>query len=126
VRDHLFMRNEEPTESEARFFDALSAKVPHLQDWYHRDPDGALWMIVSYDVVDDQNRIRETLRCDFDGDRLKAGRSPGFLNWDDGVRANDAGIDLSAPGALDARVTTPESAAGTAVAWFRARIAAIA
>ena len=125
MRDHLVMRNEEPTDSEARFFEALSAKVPDVQDWYHRDSNGALWMIVSHDVVDGQNRIRETLRCDFDGDRLKAGSSPGFLNWDDGIRADDAGIDLRAPEALDARVTTPDSAAEMAAAWFRARIAAM-
>lgn len=72
------MRNEEPTDSEARFFEALSAKVPDVQDWYHRDSNGALWMIVSYDVVDGQNRRRETLRCDFDAGRLKAGSSPGL------------------------------------------------
>jgi hypothetical protein len=126
MRDHLVVRNEEPTESEARFFEALSAKVPNVQDWYHRDANGALWMIVSYDLVDEQNRVRATLRCDFDGDRLKAGSSPGFLNWDDGVRADDAGMDLSALEALDARVTTPGSAAEIAAAWFHARIAAIA
>lgn len=73
------MRSEDPTESEARFFEALSAKVPDVQDWYHRDADGALWMIVSYDVVDANNCVRETWRCDFDGNRLKAGSSPAFL-----------------------------------------------
>ena len=38
-----------------------------------------------------------TLRLDYDGCDLRGGWSPSDLNWDDGVRADDARIDTSAP-----------------------------
>jgi hypothetical protein len=46
------------------------------------------------DIVRDGVCIR-VLRLDFDGVEIKGGWSPACLNWDDGVRAGDAGIDTS-------------------------------
>jgi hypothetical protein len=41
------MRNGEATEDETLFFAELIERVPGLQNWYHEDPDGTAWMIVS-------------------------------------------------------------------------------
>lgn len=41
-------------------------RLPELHDWYHEDPDGRPWMIVSHDFVVDRS-IRATLRVDYDG-----------------------------------------------------------
>ncbi len=90
------MRKEDPTDAESAFFHRLALEICGAQDWYHRDPDGALWMIASVDVVSDEG-VTTTWRCDYDGRRLLAGRSPANLNWDDGVRATDAGISGSGP-----------------------------
>ncbi|MGC3955759.1 MAG: hypothetical protein QM804_16160 [Propionicimonas sp.] len=117
------MRNEEPTDDEEIFFDALEELVPGVQDWYHKDADGTLWMIASYDVPD-VGVIHTTLRCDYDGARLLGGRSPGLLNWDDGVRAEAAGVETSGDSGLDVAVEDPMAAAQLAAQWFRERIAA--
>lgn len=117
------MRNEDPTEAEEIFFDALEELVPGVRDWYHKDADGSLWMIASYDIPD-VGVIHTTLRCDYDGARLLGGRSPSFLNWDDGVRAEQAGVGSHEPDGLDAEVDDPLAAAQLAAEWFRERIAA--
>ena len=116
------MRDEDPTEDEVIFFDALEELVPGVRDWYHKDADGTLWMIASYDVPD-VGVIHTTLRCDYDGSRLLGGRSPGFLNRTDGVRAEPAGVDSSGDGGLEAEVDDPLVAAQLAAQWFRERIA---
>ncbi|MFI6210415.1 hypothetical protein ACIBCD_00345 [Nocardia brasiliensis] len=46
------MREQDPTPDEQRFFDALRAQVPEIDDWYHVDEDGRLWVIASLDFVD--------------------------------------------------------------------------
>lgn len=116
------MREEDPTAIEQRFFESLLARVPDVQDWYHRDADGALWVVASYDIVRG-TAIVATLRCDYDGERLLGGLSPGFLNWDDGVRADAAGVAFGGPSGLDAYCRDPEAAADLAATWFLERIA---
>jgi hypothetical protein len=65
----------EPTTAEQIFFDELSELVPGLHDWYHNDPDGTPWMIVSHDFVVDGG-IRDTLRMDYDGRIFAVGGAP--------------------------------------------------
>ena len=45
------MRDADPTPDETRFFQELSRRVPGLDEWYHADADGTLWMCVSFDFV---------------------------------------------------------------------------
>src|ERR671921_819775 len=115
----LPMRDEDPTAVETAFFTALAVHLPQVQDWYHRDADGLLWMTASVDDVRN-GRMLATWRCDYDGHRLLGGASPAFLNWDDGVRALDAGVVVAGPEGLDAIETDPNRAAETAASWFRA------
>lgn len=116
------MREEEPTPNETAFVQAVRRRVPEVQDWYHHDADG-LWVIVSLDLPIDGVAILETWRCDFDGKTLHGGRSPGFLNWDDGVRADAANIDFKGPLGLNIRVDDLTVAANQAASWFIARMA---
>ena len=58
-----------------RFFQELSRRVPGLDEWYHADADGTLWMCVSFDFVT-SNVITATLRLDWDGHSLRGGWSP--------------------------------------------------
>ena len=46
--------------------------------------------------------IVKTARADFDGASAKGGWSPSCLDWDDGVRVLDAGIDVGGADGLDA------------------------
>lgn len=115
------VRDTDPSPEEFRFFEALSARVPDLQDWYHQDSDGSLWMCVSFDFIEGSS-IAATLRLDYDGHRLRGGWSPGFLNWDDGVRAEEAGVETSAPEGLAQDVESPEMAARLAALWFERMI----
>lgn len=115
------MRDEDPTQAETAFFELLKRRIEGVQDWYHRDADG-LWMIASLDLPLG-GPIEHTWRCDFDGKFLLAGRSAGFLNWDDGVRARAAEINVDGALGLNASVTDPVSAAEVAAEWFAARIA---
>jgi hypothetical protein len=110
-----------PTDAETRIFGALSSCVGQLQDWYHVDPDGSPWMMVSYDFVGDRG-IVGTLRCDWDGAQLLGGWSPAFLNWDAEVRAGAAGVTTTPPDGLQAAATEPETAAAIAAAWFAQHI----
>ena len=129
------MREFDPLDHEKRFFEAVSRRVDDLEDWYHADHDGTPWMIVSYDFLGEETvrkglfqRVKKrfivgTLRCDWDGARLLGGWSTAYLNWDDGVRAQDAHIDTSPPDGLEAEVTNPEEAASIAADWFEAHLA---
>jgi hypothetical protein len=117
------VRDEDPTADELTFFEALEELVPGVRDWYHKDQDGSLWMTASYDIPD-VGVIHATLRCDYDGRRLLGGRSPGFLNWDDGIRAEDAGVDTTGDGGLREEVADPLDAAQRAATWFKDQIAA--
>jgi hypothetical protein len=56
----------EPTAGESAFFAELAGHVPGIQDWYHQDEGGSLWMVASYDFVRG-NGIYATLRLDYDG-----------------------------------------------------------
>lgn len=111
------MRDPDPTPDEAEFFALLSRQIPDVQDWYHQDDDGTLWMCASRDYVRG-NSVIATLRVDYDGSSLVGGWSPGFLNWDDGVRARIAGIDTAAPHGIDRLTDSPEHAARAAADWF--------
>ncbi|MFG1916651.1 hypothetical protein [Micromonospora sp. NPDC048898] len=111
------MRDAEPTADETAFFTALAKLVPDVQDWYHQDEDGTLWMIASYDLLR-ENRIHQTLRLDYDGKNLRGGWSPACLNWDDGVRADDALINTAGPAGLRLDCVDPTTDAAAAAAWF--------
>lgn len=64
--------------------------------WLHADADDVPWLLVSTDFVV-AGAVRDTLRLDFDAAGVRGGWSPAFLNWDDGVRAQTAGIDVAGP-----------------------------
>ncbi|MFI9505315.1 hypothetical protein [Nocardia sp. NPDC052566] len=112
------MRDQDPTLDEERFFAALRAQVADIDEWYHADADGALWVIASLDFVDGENGIHDTLRVDYDGVSLRGGLSPMCLNGDDGVRAADAGIDTVPPDGLCLDNIGPLPAASAAAEWF--------
>ena len=116
------MRELDPLEHEQVFFREMHRRIPELQDWYHQDPDGRPWVLVSYDFVEG-NAVRETLRVDYDGTQLRGGWSPSCLNWDDGVRAAEALIDTGPPDGLSIdSAGDPEQAAAIASAWFQGHI----
>ena len=106
------------TAQERRFLLALPDGPPHLDVWPRADPDGTPWLCVSMDVVRD-GQLHRTLRVDYDGRDLVGGDSPAHLNWDDGVRAGDAGIDTTPPEGISASGVEPEEAARLAAEWFR-------
>ncbi|GAB4062448.1 hypothetical protein GCM10028777_02200 [Angustibacter speluncae] len=108
----------QPTVEERACRDALDVRLPGLDYWLHADPDGRPWMLVSMDIVR-RKAVVATPRMDVDRRGARGGYSPGYLNWDDGVRAEHAGIDTSeAPGAhFDAGAGLVEQVAS----WFEAR-----
>ncbi|MGW7682465.1 hypothetical protein ACWGID_17115 [Kribbella sp. NPDC054772] len=116
------MRDSDPTDVERAFFEGLSARVPGLDEWYHEDSDGTPWMLVSHDFVIG-NAVTDTLRVDYDGTNLRGGWSPACLNWDDGVRADDALIDTSPPDGLRLDDVAPGPAAAATARWFAEHIA---
>ena len=65
-------------------------RKPH---WLHVDDDGAPWMMISLDVLNDHG-IVAVLRADYDDTGVIAGHGPACLNWDGGVRARNAGITV--------------------------------
>ncbi|MEV4344595.1 hypothetical protein AB0J83_08980 [Actinoplanes sp. NPDC049596] len=111
------MRDAEPTAEESAFFAELARQLPDVQDWYHQDDAGTLWMITSYDFAHG-NQIHKTLRLDYDGKSLRGGWSPSCLNWDDGVRADDALIDTTGPDGLRLDCVDPTIDAAVAAGWF--------
>ncbi|MEU1964395.1 hypothetical protein ABZ541_04995 [Micromonospora sediminicola] len=115
------MRDAEPTAEESAFFAELARQVPDVQDWYHQDDGGTLWMTASYDFAQG-DQIHETLRLDYDGKCLRGGWSPSCLNWDDGVRADDALIETTGPDGLRLGCVDPTTDAATAAAWFQLHI----
>jgi hypothetical protein len=104
------------TEHEAIFIRDLAATNAELQWYDHVAPDGSPWLIVSYDFVVDHS-ILDTLRLDYDGEAIRGGWSPACLNWDDGVPAVEAGIDLSPPDGIE-RYGPPAELAAVAADWF--------
>jgi hypothetical protein len=116
------MRDGAPTAAEDAFFGELARRVPGVHDWYHCDPNGTRWMTASYDFVVG-GWIRATLRVDYDGASLRGGWSPACLNWDDGVRAEEALIDTSPPDGLHLDGLNPHAAAAAAATWFHEHIA---
>ena len=112
-------RRGEPTAFERPFAVALHARLPQLDYWLHEDPDGTQWLLVSCDFVIG-TAVRDTLRLDVEQGRIAGGRSPACLNWDDGVRTEQAQIDLSPPeGICLHRVgVTPNDLAAAAAEWF--------
>jgi hypothetical protein len=104
------------TAVEDAFLTALLDGRPWLDVWLHEDDDGTPWVCVSHDFSE-HGSIRDTLRLDFDGSEVLGGWSPASLNWDDGVRATAAAIDVDGPDGL--RRTGPvEQLADAAGAWF--------
>ena len=86
----------EPTQLEAEIASALDRLHPGLDYWLHKDPDGTAWMAVSLDIIRGGG-IVAVPRIDIDTNGARGGLSPAMLNWDDGVRAEDAGIDTTGP-----------------------------
>lgn len=105
------------TEAEAEFLAVLLLEQPGLDVWEHTTPEGQPWLIVSRDFSED-GKIRDTLRLDFDGRAIRGGWSPAFLNWDDGVPAGEAGIDVGPPDGIDLQHGSPAELAEAAAAWF--------
>jgi hypothetical protein len=87
-------RHRQPIPAESSFAEAMKALKPSLGYWLHQDADGIPWLLVSLDFTE-ANVVHDTLRLDFDGTGIRGGWSPAFLNWDDGVRAGSAGIDIA-------------------------------
>lgn len=104
------------TAAEDAFLSLLLDGRPWLDVWLHSDEDGTPWTCVSHDFTV-AGGIRDTLRLDFDGGCVLGGWSPANLNWDDGVRARAAGVDVDGLDGL--RVTGPvEDLATAAAQWF--------
>jgi hypothetical protein len=72
---------------------------------------------VSHDFVEG-GAVRDTLRLDFDGSTIAGGWSPGLLNWDDGVRADEAGVDTTPPEGIEASGKDAVALARLAADWF--------
>jgi hypothetical protein len=98
------------------FLDALLERCPGLEVWPHPG-----FVIVSKDFASG-NAIFATLRLDFDGRRIRGGWSQCFLNGDDGVPANEAGVITAPPQGLDLEGGATELAVAAA-AWFERHIA---
>lgn len=109
------------TKAERVFAILLDALVPGLDYWLHADDDGTPWLLVSLDIVED-NAVLATLRLDFDERGIRGGWSPACLNWDDGVRAEEALIELAGPDGLiyPADGASVEDLARRAAEWFTA------
>lgn len=112
-------REDGPTAEELAFTTSLNALAPGLDYWLHADDDGTPWLLVSLDLIQ-EHVIRDTLRLDFDARGLRGGWSPSCLNWDDGVRAEEALIDLAGPDGLlvPANGSSVEDLARRAAEWF--------
>jgi hypothetical protein len=112
-------RRETPaTQSEERFAAALEALSPGLDYWLHHDGRGD-WLLVSWDFVE-ENTVRATLRLDVDESGFRGGWSPSLLNWDDGMRAEDAEISTVGPDGVSeaTKDRSPEELAEAAALWF--------
>jgi hypothetical protein len=107
------------TKHEERFLAALMPTFPDGDVWPHEDARGP-WLLISVDIVEG-GWIRAVPRLDFDGGSIRGGYSPAALNWDNGVRAANAGVGPQSPGwiSLDG---SPEDLAAAAAAWFRDRV----
>jgi hypothetical protein len=112
-------RHRQPTPAESSFADALNVLQPGLDYWLHQDADGIPWLLVSLDFTE-ANVVHDTLRLDFDGTGIQGGWSPAFLNWDDGVRAGAAGIDIAGPDGIEITDAgaSPAELARLAANWF--------
>ena len=108
-----------PTAAELEFAAALEGLLPGLDYWLHADADDVPWLLVSTDFVV-AGAVRDTLRLDFDAAGVRGGWSPAFLNWDDGVCAETAGIDVAGPDGI--RVSATDRSRGdlarAAAQWF--------
>ncbi|SES40523.1 hypothetical protein [Lentzea albida] len=112
-------REGNPTVSELTFATSLNALAPGLEFWLHADDDGTPWLLVSLDLIEGDT-VRDTLRLDFDSRGIRGGWSPSCLNWDDGMRAEDALINLAGPDGLvlPAKRLSIEELARRAAEWF--------
>jgi hypothetical protein len=70
--------------------------------------------------IGEGNGVENTLRLDFDDRGIRGGWSPSCLNWDDGVRAEEALTDLAGPDGLDfpAAGASVQELARRAAEWF--------
>lgn len=96
----------------------LDELVPGLDYWIRGDADDP-WMCVSLDLAID-NQIVDTLRLDVDAKGIRGGWSPANLNWDDGVRAEDAEIDIDGRDGINEQAAgrSADELASIAAQWF--------
>lgn len=113
------------TEAERAFLRILIERIPDIQIWFHSYPDGRPWLIASIDFTEGK-WIRDTLRLDFDGGQILGGWSPAYLNWDGGVPATEAEIDISPPEGISLSGQPPEELAIAAAEWFIRHLATYA
>jgi hypothetical protein len=116
-----------PTEAEREFGEALGELLPHHHLSYdcHVDADGEPWMLVAmFFIVSTPGKASvraATLRLDFDAAGIRGGPSPGNLNWDTGMRAELAKVDLTPPDGISvsAEGHTIRELAAIAAEWFQ-------
>ncbi|MDP9073693.1 MAG: hypothetical protein M3N98_05855 [Actinomycetota bacterium] len=107
----------EITPLESEFVDSLDANLANHLDVWLNESDGRPWLTVSIDVVRD-GVIRATWRVDFDGESICGGRSPACLNWDDGVSADEARIDMKPPRGIPRTFGAAAELGAEAARWF--------
>jgi len=98
---------------------AYGVQEKDTQVWIHESEGIGAWLLVSLDLVKD-NVVERTLRLDFDGTGIAGGWSPSALNWDDGVPATEAGIDVQEPDGIlvRSRAGSPVALGSLAGDWF--------
>jgi hypothetical protein len=109
---------DEMTAAEREFVTVIQSELGHPVDVWLNESDGRPWLTVSLDVVRDGGGIAATWRLDFDGDTVCGGRSPAYLNWDDGVSADEAGINMTPPRGMPRTLGPPSELGRSAAAWL--------
>ena len=90
------MTDDRPNEFERRFLEHFDPQEFYVDLWFHTDERQVQWLLVSL-TLSHEGRVRRTVRLDVDTKGIRGGDSPAHLNWDSGVRAEDARIDFSPP-----------------------------
>ncbi|WP_326564996.1 hypothetical protein VSH64_24435 [Amycolatopsis rhabdoformis] len=112
-------RDRELTPAEVEFMAVLEGLVPKIDFWVHADADETPWLMASLDFGEGDT-ISATLRADFDARGIRGCWSPSCLNWDDGVRAEEALLDVEGPDGIRCLDdgASPTELAQRAAAWF--------
>ncbi len=123
IKDKLLKEIVEAVRERAGHWNSLGIESMDTQAWVYGDEVIDEWVMLHVDIVAD-NKILRTLRVDVDRARVRGGISPGSLDWDEGMRAEDAGIDTRPPDGLEESVKD-YSVSGIAeriVSWLEAEI----